>query len=111
MPNRLASPCTWPSCPRLAVNRSRCALHQPKPWVKATPQVGGGRPWRRLRERVLERDGHRCAYCGGVAEVVDHVINKARGGPDSEDNCVASCASCNSKKAQAEARAGRRMTR
>ncbi|MEJ7787446.1 MAG: HNH endonuclease signature motif containing protein, partial [Solirubrobacteraceae bacterium] len=39
-----------------------------------------GRPYDRLRHRVLARDGWRCAYCGGPANVVDHITPLAAGG-------------------------------
>lgn len=53
-----------------------------------------------LRFRVLQRDGFRCAYCGrsardGAVLQVDHVIPRAAGGSDSEDNLISACAECN----------------
>ncbi len=59
---------------------------------------GSTRRWRNARARVLERDGHRCRYCGERATHVDHVVPLARGGGDHEANLVASCARCNLKK-------------
>ena len=32
------------------------------------------------RRGVLRRDAHRCAYCGGHATTVDHVLPRSRGG-------------------------------
>lgn len=54
-------------------------------------------PW--SRRGVLVRDQHRCAYCGGRATTVDHVVPKSRGGADSWLNTVASCAADNHRKA------------
>jgi hypothetical protein len=51
--------------------------------------------WTKLRLRVLERDHHRCVYCGAPATEVDHVIPFADGGPSTMSNCVASCRPCN----------------
>lgn len=51
------------------------------------------------RAGLMHRDGYRCAYCGGKAETVDHVIPRSRGGAHSWENCVASCAKCNHRKA------------
>jgi len=49
---------------------------------------------------VLERDHHRCAYCGGAgATTVDHVYPRSRGGGNSWSNLVACCATCNNVKA------------
>ncbi|MCB9568021.1 MAG: HNH endonuclease [Myxococcales bacterium] len=43
-----------------------------------------------------------CAYCGlrlGRGQVTrDHVIPRARGGPNTADNLVPSCAACNQRK-------------
>ena len=47
---------------------------------------------------VLRRDAHRCAYCGGRAATVDHVIPRSRGGLNEWENVVACCDRCNSRK-------------
>ena len=54
--------------------------------------------WKRLRLQVLRRDAYTCAYCGGVADQVDHVWPKSRGGEDTLENCVAACKECNYAK-------------
>ncbi|SOD66308.1 5-methylcytosine-specific restriction endonuclease McrA [Streptomyces zhaozhouensis] len=51
------------------------------------------------RRALFARDGGRCAYCGGVATSVDHVIPRSRGGQHAWDNVVAACRSCNHIKA------------
>jgi 5-methylcytosine-specific restriction endonuclease McrA len=49
-----------------------------------------------LRLRILARDGHRCAWCGGPADTVDHVTPIALGGARLDpENLVAACAKCN----------------
>jgi 5-methylcytosine-specific restriction endonuclease McrA len=59
-------------------------------------------PYRRrvplTRNAVFARDGHRCQYCTGPAESLDHVIPKSRGGTHSWDNVVACCRRCNIRK-------------
>jgi 5-methylcytosine-specific restriction endonuclease McrA len=50
------------------------------------------------RRAVFARDGWKCAYCGGAAETIDHVMPRSRGGGHSWENVVASCAVCNHKK-------------
>jgi 5-methylcytosine-specific restriction endonuclease McrA len=50
------------------------------------------------RRAVFARDNHRCQYCGAVAENIDHVIPKSRGGPHAWDNVVAACRPCNTRK-------------
>ncbi|MFC4376949.1 HNH endonuclease [Nocardia halotolerans] len=51
------------------------------------------------RAALMHRDRYRCGYCGGKAETIDHVIPRSRGGEHSWENCVASCAPCNHRKA------------
>lgn len=54
-------------------------------------------PW--SRRGVLVRDRHRCAYCGGRASTVDHIVPRSRGGEDRWLNTVAACAADNRRKA------------
>ena len=51
------------------------------------------------RAGLMHRDRYRCAYCGARAETVDHVVPRSRGGQHTWQNCVASCAKCNHRKA------------
>lgn len=51
------------------------------------------------RAALMHRDRFRCAYCGGRAETIDHVVPRSRGGAHSWENCVACCAHCNHRKA------------
>jgi 5-methylcytosine-specific restriction endonuclease McrA len=59
-------------------------------------------PYRRRaplnRRGVFARDGHRCQYCGGAAESIDHVVPRSRGGAHTWDNVVAACRPCNVRK-------------
>jgi 5-methylcytosine-specific restriction endonuclease McrA len=51
------------------------------------------------RRAVFARDHFRCQYCGSDKHLtVDHVIPRSRGGDDSWENVVTSCAACNLKK-------------
>ena len=60
---------------------------------------GYGSDWRRVRLVVLDRDGYRCAWCGGDAQTVDHVRELAEGGERLDPaNLVASCGRCNSAR-------------
>lgn len=51
------------------------------------------------RRNVMLRDEHRCQYCGktpGIRDLnLDHVFPRSRGGPDSWENLVTACRSCN----------------
>lgn len=51
------------------------------------------------RAALMHRDRFRCAYCGGKADTVDHVVPRSRGGEHSWENCVAACSTCNHRKA------------
>lgn len=59
-------------------------------------------PYRRRvplsRRAVMDRDGHRCAYCAARADTIDHVLPRSRGGRHEWTNVVAACARCNHGK-------------
>ena len=51
-------------------------------------------------EYLLEKWGHRCAYCdaSGVPLTIDHVHPRSEGGSDRVSNLVAACVDCNEDK-------------
>jgi 5-methylcytosine-specific restriction endonuclease McrA len=51
------------------------------------------------RAALMRRDNYRCAYCGRHAETIDQVQPRSRGGKHTWENCVASCMTCNHRKA------------
>ena len=56
------------------------------------------------KKNVSIRDEYTCQYCGkknlrGADLTLDHVLPKSRGGHDRFENCVCSCAKCNTHKA------------
>jgi 5-methylcytosine-specific restriction endonuclease McrA len=51
------------------------------------------------RRAVLRRDGGQCAYCADVADTIDHVVPRSRGGRHEWTNVVASCKRDNLAKA------------
>lgn len=70
---------------------------------KTNKERGYGYAWRKLRERVLARDGHLCQACLGrglttPATHCDHILSKANGGTDDPANLRALCATCHSRK-------------
>lgn len=69
----------------------------------------GGRPWRRIRERILLRDQYTCRGCGVVTHEleVDHIINVAEGGSDDDSNLQSLCIPCHQAKTATEAARGR----
>ena len=64
--------------------------------------------WRRLRRKILVRDGWECQACGkllGLAQV-DHIKPVFKGGkPFEEANCQVLCVSCHVAKTRKSTRA------
>lgn len=55
------------------------------------------------RYTIFVRDGFRCVYCGRAAEDdvylhVDHIVPRAAGGTDDDENLVTACQECNAGK-------------
>ena len=50
------------------------------------------------RKAVFIRDHHRCQYCGGHADSIDHIIPRSRGGATTWTNVVTACSPCNLQK-------------
>jgi 5-methylcytosine-specific restriction endonuclease McrA len=51
------------------------------------------------RRAIFARDRHHCQYCGSERHLtIDHVVPRSKGGTDTWDNVVTSCAACNRKK-------------
>jgi len=53
-----------------------------------------------VREYLLEKFAHKCAYCGAenVPLQVEHIIPKARGGSNRVSNLTFACQGCNQRK-------------
>jgi 5-methylcytosine-specific restriction endonuclease McrA len=60
-------------------------------WRVSTPRFS--------KRRLFQRDNYECAYCGKIANTVDHILPRSRGGTTIWENSVASCLKCNHKKA------------
>lgn len=59
----------------------------------------GGRPWRRIRNAVCERDGWRCLWCGKAGRLeVDHIVPRSQGGTDDPANLRTLCRKCHGKR-------------
>ncbi len=62
--------------------------------------AGSTRTWRKIRQRVLARDGYTCLLrlpgCTGRADCVHHTVSRAHSGDD-ERLLVSACTSCNLK--------------
>lgn len=91
------------------------ARHEPEP--PAYGQGRGGRPWRRLRDQIMERDGGlcQCEACRArllprVAHEVDHIDNTRDASGrlnDHPSNLRAVNRHCHAEKTQAEAQSAR----
>ena len=117
-------PSRW--CGRCSSVHSGSCPERPK-WKKSEKseqlhkeQSGrGGRPWRRKRQRVFERDNYLCQehleqgqlvsvdLHGANAGICDHVIPLSQGGSDDESNLQTLCRICSDAKTQEESLAGR----
>jgi 5-methylcytosine-specific restriction endonuclease McrA len=82
--NRMVGPYPWPRVIRL---------------VRYVVAKWMFRPAGFSRRGVLQRDRHRCGYCGAAATTVDHLLPKSRGGTYTWLNVVAACEKCNHRKA------------
>ena len=62
----------------------------------------GGWRWSADRERVLSRDGNRCAWCDRPYRLtVDHKIETRHGGTDHPSNLLTLCQPCHQLKTAA----------
>jgi 5-methylcytosine-specific restriction protein A len=72
---------------------------------------GYGTQWDKLRPYILARDDYLCQVCSKQdrttpASEVDHIIPKADGGTDDEDNLQSICIDCHKAKTLQERTAG-----
>lgn len=81
--DRMIGPHPWPVVIRLVRYVAAKWLYKPAAWS---------------RQNLLRRDRCACAYCGGRAETVDHVVPASRGGLWEWTNTVAACERCNNRK-------------
>lgn len=120
MPPRPQKPCGAQGCNALTRNARFCDAHvdMGKAWAGHQGTGRGGRPWRRLREKVLKRDNYlcRCSECKRigrlrVADEVDHIVPVAMGGTDAEGNLQAINRDCHKEKTRRDAQARRQALR
>ncbi len=77
---------------------------EPRPPKNNWGQGRGGRPWRRLKQKIHLRDEWTCCSCGRVTMELelDHIVNVAQGGTDDEANLQSLCVECHKKKTSRE---------
>lgn len=121
MPPAAKRGCRAPMCPALTSERhGYCTQHEKlasgwnAPGRGTREQRGYDSNWRRVRAKVLRRDGYRCRCddCKRLGRVlpageVDHRIPKFEGGTDDPSNLYAINHDCHKRKTQAEAQRAR----
>lgn len=68
------------------------AYRDPRPAPEGNPPLAD---WRQENAYLLNDP---CAYCGGAAGTLDHIVPRFSGGANLPDNATAACSSCNSSK-------------
>ena len=65
--------------------------------LQTTSSAEAKRLW---RSKIKEEWGCECAYCGSQDKLtIDHIVPKAKGGPDFTKNLLCACHDCNQDKA------------
>lgn len=88
--------------------RNRIRKADPHPIIPTEERVSRSSFGQRRRDaaklRLMERDGHKCHYCGRTDGPfwLDHVFPVSRGGDHGDDNLVLACPRCNMRKFWAE---------
>ena len=92
--------------PRLQSKLQAMTPMAPRPSKNNWGQGRGGRPWRRLKQKIHLRDEWTCCSCGRVTMELelDHIVNVAQGGTDDEVNLQSLCVPCHKKKTSKESR-------
>lgn len=120
MPVSPPKPCAHPGCGALVKDGRWCPAHK-----RAAPgsfadrsrgtrhDRGYGGDWEKKRQRIFRRDNGLCQEClrNGVLTAVgdkpysawcDHIVPKAEGGTDDDDNLQTLCRACHKGKTDAE---------
>lgn len=104
--SRAAKVCNKIGCPEIVTGANYCPEHllpaRGPAWANSTRNRKNPPGWDRTRKSVLFRAKNECAYCGGHANEVDHVIPVSQGGSHNITNLVACCTNCNRQKNYAE---------
>ena len=69
--------------------------------TSALKDNGSTGKWRKIRARILQRDGYTCQACGMDGNHVDHIVPRnlfGEGNADHDDNLQTLCKSCNLRK-------------
>ncbi len=66
--------------------------------MSALTANGSTSKWRKIRQRIINRDRGLCQQCGNEGDSVDHIIPRSQGGTDDDWNLQLLCRPCNSSK-------------
>jgi len=55
-----------------------------------------------FRQQIFNAWNRECAYCGALADTLDHVKSRHKGGATVASNLVPACCNCNRKKGSEE---------
>ena len=66
------------------------------------PKYKHGSGYVKYRLQVLLRDGWACVCCGDIADTLDHIVARVRGGSDDPSNLQPMCKPCNSSKGEGD---------
>ncbi|WP_213778866.1 HNH endonuclease [Caballeronia sp. dw_276] len=114
MPRKAPTPCRHAGCAALVDKPGFCDAHQRESsgWQRdehrgSRHERGYGSYWTRLRTRILTRDCGLCQPCLREQRVtkgdaVDHIVSRAEGGSDDENNLQAICKPCHAAKTALE---------
>jgi 5-methylcytosine-specific restriction protein A len=103
MPHAPRHPCRYPGCSHLVKRGKRfCAVHEEKPLTSKTwgdPTYYRTRRWRKIRHDYVKKHFLCEGFdCGRRAREVHHIIEVRKGGSDADDNLMALCKPCHSRR-------------
>ena len=112
--SRIANTITWVgrfqrACPVQALSQELVKFdlqQRENPEISGLEYQQGTLAGYEIREYLLEKCEHRCAYCGrtGVPLQIDHIDPKSRGGSDRISNLTMACDDCNAAKSNRDVR-------
>jgi 5-methylcytosine-specific restriction endonuclease McrA len=59
--------------------------------MSALTENGSTSKWRKIRQRIINRDRGLCQQCGNEGDSVDHIIPRSQGGTDDDWNLQLLC--------------------
>jgi hypothetical protein len=93
--------------PKIPTLKPRIATLDTRQGSSVAVERIGGRPLKRIRERILLRDGYACRDCGRISAHLeihhDHPLHL--GGTESDANRISLCKACHAKRTEQEGKA------